>query len=275
MANCPKETRVAVLEAMTPEALGAYLSAMTAEGASDILRELSPRWSNAGVDHMIRGGAADALTQLPDDRTVEALTGIRPKQAAAVLETLCESEEGSRSAVSAMTTLCKRFPDRCAAHVAAMVDVATADSERGVPGSGRATAHLFARFDEKMQGTILSRLSARQAAYLASNLGPTRAAKAFAAAVVEGGDATGAAFVAAAAESLDEMGWAEDAEGVGKGAAAAGEGNQPRRGVRHARVDARRRSRRRLRRAHARPGSPRIASRVTAANHARSRHRRV
>ena len=221
LANCPKETRVAVLEAMTPEALGAYLSAMTAEGASDILRELSPRWSNAGVDHMIPRRAADALTQLPDDRTTEALTGIRPKQAAAVLETLCESEEGIRSAVSAMTTLCKRFPDRCAAHVAAMVDVATADSEKGVPGSGRATAHLFARFDEKMQGTILSRLSARQAAYLASNLGPTRAAKAFAAAVVEGGDATGAAFVAAAAESLDEMGWAEDAEGVGKGAAAA------------------------------------------------------
>ena len=221
LANCPKETRVAVLEAMTPEALGAYLSAMTAEEASDILRELNLRWSNAGVDNMVPRRAADALRQLPDDRLVEALTGIRPKQAAAILETLCESEEGTRSAASAMTTLCKRFPERCAAHVAAMVDVAMADTEKGVPGSGRAAAHLFARFDEKMQGAVLSRLSARQAAYLASNLGPKRAAKAFAAAVVEGGGATGAAFAAAAAEALDEMGWAEDAEGVGKGAAAA------------------------------------------------------
>ena len=98
-----------------------------------------------------------------------------------------------------------------------------ADTEKGVPGSGRAAAHLFARFDEKMQGTILSRLSARQAAYLASNLGPKRAAKAFAAAVVEGGDTAGAAFVAAAAESLDEMGWAAP-EGVGKGARRAAPG---------------------------------------------------
>ena len=41
-----------------------------------------------------RAAPADALLQLPDDRMVEALTGIRPKQAAAILETLCESGGG-------------------------------------------------------------------------------------------------------------------------------------------------------------------------------------
>ena len=139
LAQCPRETRVAVLEAMTPPQLGAYLSAMSAEGAADVLRELSLVWSNAGVEHMVSRRAAAALAQLPEDRLLEALVGVRSERAAPILEALCEEggvQDGAALAARAVAALCKRSPDKCAAHVAAMVDVAMRGSERASPARG-------------------------------------------------------------------------------------------------------------------------------------------
>ena len=223
LAQCPKETRVAVLEAMTPPQLGAYLSAMTCEGAADILRELNLKWSNAGVEHMMPRKAACALSKLPEDRLLEALLGINSNQAAMILEALCEQnteiKNGAELATTAMTVLCKRSPDKCAAHIASMVDIAMRGTERGIPNSGRAVAHLFARLPRHCQGAILTRLSAKQAAYLVSWLGSKRAAIAMAAAVAEGGGAAGNAFAAATIEALEEIGF--EGEGGGAGGAAA------------------------------------------------------
>ena len=224
LAQCPRETRVAVLEAMTPPQLGAYLSAMSAEGAADVLRELSLVWSNAGVEHMVSRRAAAALAQLPEDRLLEALVGVRSERAAPILEALCEEggvQDGAALAARAVAALCKRSPDKCAAHVAAMVDVAMRGSERGIPGSGRAVAHLFARLPRHAQGAILTRLSAKRAAYLVSWLGPKRGAAAMAAAVAEGGGAAGGAFAAATLEALEDLGFEGDGDGDGAGAAAA------------------------------------------------------
>ena len=226
LAQCCKETRVAVLEAMTPPALGAYLSAMSADGAADILRELNLRWSNSGVEHMVPRPAACALSRLPGDRLLEALVGITSVQAAAVLEALCEENpdiaNGPSLAADATTALCKRSPDTCAAHVGAMVDVAMRGSERGIPNSGRAVAHLFARLPQHAQGAVLTRLSATKAAYLVSWLGPKRGAIAMAAAVAEGGGAAGNAFAAATVEALELIGFEGSDTGVSGGAGGGG-----------------------------------------------------
>ena len=224
LTQCPRETRVAVLEAMTPPQLGAYLSAMSAEGAADVLRELSLRWSNAGIENMDPRRAAAALAKLPEDRLLEALVGVRSERAALILEALCEDggvEDGAALATRAITALCKRSPDKCAAHVSAMVDVAMRGSEKGIPGSGRAVAHLFARLPRQTQGAILTRLSAKRAAYLVSWLGPKRGATAMAAAVAEGGGAAGGALAAATMEALDALGFEGDDTRESSGAAAA------------------------------------------------------
>ena len=224
LAQCPREARVAVLEAMTPPQLGAYLSAMSAEGAADVLRELSLRWSNAGVEHMVPRRAAAALARLSEDRLLEALVGVSSERAALILEALCEEggvEDGAALAARAVAALCKRSPEKCAAHVSAMVDVAMRGSEKGIPGSGRAVAHLFARLPRHAQGAILTRLSAKRAAYLVSWLGPKRGAAAVAAAVAEGGGAAGGAFAAATLEALEALGFEGGDEGTDPGAASA------------------------------------------------------
>ena len=147
--------------------LGAYLSAMSAEGAADVLRELSLVWSNAGVEHMVSRRAAAALAQLPEDRLLEALVGVRCQRAAPILEALCEEggvQDGACARRARRTALCKRSPDKCAAHVAAMVDVAMRGSETGLasPARGAPSRRLFARLPRHGQGAILSgRLSAK------------------------------------------------------------------------------------------------------------------
>ena len=105
---------------------------------------------------------------------------MRSERAAPILEALCEEggvQDSAALAARAVAALCKRSPDKCAAHVAAMVD-APALGE-GIPGSGRAVAHLFARLPRHAQGAILTRLSAKRAAYLVSWLGPKRGAAAW------------------------------------------------------------------------------------------------
>jgi flagellar motility protein MotE (MotC chaperone) len=215
IVEMPKESRVAILESMTPEQLGALLSAMTPEDASDVLRILGTKWSILAVDNMVPGPAAAAVQMLTEERLVEMLIGISPKKAGApLLEALEESEPGHRLAADAMTTLTNRHADRAAAHLAAMVDVAMAGTDRGVPGSGYAVARLFGDLPLTCQGLTIIRMTAKQAAYLMSWLGPDGAAKAAAAAAKAGG-ANGAGFCAAAAEELDAMGFAGDANDSG------------------------------------------------------------
>ena len=151
-----------------------------------------------------------------------------------------------------MTTLTNRHADRAAAHIAAMVDVAMAGTDRGVPGSGYAVARLFADLPLTCQGLTIIRVTAKQAAYLMSWLGADGAAKAAKAAAKAAG-ANGAGFCAAAAEELDAMGFAADNEKAGTGAAGksgrgaaasllaamAKDDRTPRRGARRARFLAR------------------------------------
>ena len=83
---------------------------MTAEGASDILRELSPRWSNAGHGHMIPH--APPTRAASDDRLWRRSPNPSETSRRCLGDAL-RIRGGPCSAVSART-LCKRFPDRCA-----------------------------------------------------------------------------------------------------------------------------------------------------------------
>ena len=144
IVEMPKESRKAILESMTPSS-SARCSAPDAGGCERHIRILDTKWSILAVDNMVPGPAAAAMQMLPEERLVEVLVGISPKKAGApLLEALEETDPGHGLAADAVTTLTNRHPDRAAAHIAAMVDVAMAGTERGVPGSGYAVARLFA-----------------------------------------------------------------------------------------------------------------------------------
>ena len=147
------------------------------------------------------------------------LTGIDPKKAGApMLEALCDTALGAGAAAAAMTTLAKRHPERAAAHLSAMTGRARKADADGVPGAGVAVARLFSQFPLNIQGILMARMSAPNAAALCRELGPLKAARALSAVTstaAEGGGGGSPAFAAAAVEALQSMGgWSPDAEGV-------------------------------------------------------------